>query len=210
MEAMTMTRTYKDKSIRRIIFLMMLAFAALVSFDAPAASSCTVKNSGGHVQPDCPDGRKARYDISPKCIENANKAAGSCIDTMPVTNVARIPEDVCYRNEGWSRKTQPQRYGLCGRHGDGGYCGNGRRHQKIYVRNSRNRRAASAKAPAAVTETSFTLNIKAATALYTTRYGHLTNKTGCRFGARRQSQKGQLIGYVGGTGGACGRPSPSL
>ena len=23
---------------------------------------------------------------------------------MPVTNVARIPEDVCYRNEGWSRK----------------------------------------------------------------------------------------------------------
>lgn len=202
---MTMTRTYKDKSIRRIIFLMMLAFAALVSFDAPAASSCTVKTSGGSVRPDCPDGRKARYDISPKCIENANKAAGSCIDTMPVTNVARIPEDVCYRNEGWSRKrnhngmdyaagmgtavtaamdgvikrftfgTPEPARGVCQSTG-GGY-GN-----VIYIEH------------------------KGCDGTYTTRYGHLTNKPVAGLGPGVKVKKGQLIGYVGGTGGACGRP----
>jgi len=41
---------------------------------------------------------------------------------------------------------------------------------------------------------------------YTTRYGHLTNKPvpGLREGSK--VKKGDLIGYVGGTGGACGRP----
>ena len=86
---MTMTATYKRKGIKGIIFAAMLAFAALTSFGAEAASSCTVKYSGGNVTPECPDGRKARYDISPKCIEDANKAAGNCLNTMPVTNVAR-------------------------------------------------------------------------------------------------------------------------
>lgn len=184
---------------------MMLAFAAFASADAKAANSCTVSYSGGHVQPDCPNGQVARYDISPKCIEQKTNAAGSCINVMPVTNVSRIPEDVCYRNAGWSRKRNHNgmdyaaamgtavtaamdgtiiRYsfgvseparGVCQSSG-GGY-GN-----VVYIQH------------------------KGCDGTYTTRYGHLTNKPvpGLKNGSK--VKKGQVIGYVGGTGGACGRP----
>ncbi len=184
---------------------MMLAFAAFASVDAKAASSCTVSYRGGHVKPDCPNGQVARYDISPKCVEQKTNAAGSCINVMPVTNVARIPEDVCYRNAGWSRKRNHNgmdyaaalgtavtaamdgkiiRYsfgvseparGVCQSSG-GGY-GN-----VVYIQH------------------------QGCDGTYTTRYGHLTNKPvpGLKNGSK--VKKGQVIGYVGGTGGACGRP----
>ncbi len=200
-----MTTADKRKGIKGIVFIAMLAFAVLTSFGAEAAGSCTVKMNGGSVTPECPDGRKARYDISPKCIEDANKAAGACLNTMPVTNVARIPEDVCFRGTGWSRKRNHNgmdyaaglgtavtaamdgvisRYsfgvaeparGVCQSSG-GGY-GN-----VVYIEH------------------------KGCDGTYTTRYGHLTNKpiSGLKEGS--VVKKGQLIGYVGGTGGACGRP----
>ncbi len=202
---MTMTSTYEGKSIKGTIFLMMLAFAAFASVDAKADSSCTVSYSDGHVTPDCPNGQIARYDISPKCIEQNTNTADSCINVMPVTNVSRIPEDVCYRNEGWSKKRNHNgmdyaatmgtavtaamdgtiiRYsfgvseparGVCQSSG-GGY-GN-----VVYIQH------------------------EGCDGTYTTRYGHLTNKTvdGLKNGSK--VKKGDVIGYVGGTGGACGRP----
>ena len=200
-----MMNTYMIKGIRAILFSIMFAFAAIISFDAYAISACAVKFNGNSVTPECPDGRKARYDISPKCIENANNSSGNCINTMPVTNVARIPEDVCFRGQGWGRKrnhngmdyaagmgtavtaamdgkitrftfgTPEPARGVCQSSG-GGY-GN-----VIYIEH------------------------KGCDGTYTTRYGHLTNKIvpGLKYGAT--VKKGQLIGYVGGTGGACGRP----
>lgn len=202
---MTMTNRHNLLGIKGILSLIMLAFATFASFDA-AAASCTVGYKGNSVVPECPDGRKARYDISPKCIEQANKSAGNCINTMPVTNVSRIPEDVCHRGQGWSRKrnhngmdyaapigtavtaamdgvirrftfgTAEPARGVCQSTG-GGY-GN-----VIYIEHT----GCSGKK-------------------YTTRYGHLTNKivSGLKEGVK--VKKGQLIGYVGGTGGACGRP----
>ena len=202
---MTKYDLHKRKCISKIVFLAMFAFASLLSFEA-SAGVCGVGMAGAkRVTPDCPDGTKARYDISPKCIEDANKSPSACLNTMPVTNVARIPEDVCYRNQGWSRKrshngvdyaapigaavtaamdgvitrftfgTAEPARGVCQTTG-GGY-GN-----VIYIEH------------------------KGCDGKYTTRYGHLTNKMvpGLKEGVK--VKKGQIIGYVGGTGGACGRP----
>ena len=191
-------------NIKSIALLFVFALTSLVSFDA-MANSCTVKYNGSSVTPECPDGRKARYDVSPKCIEDANKSSGACLNTMPVTNVSRIPEDVCFRGQGWSRKrnhngmdyaapigtavtaamdgvitrytfgTAEPARGVCQSTG-GGY-GN-----VVYIEH------------------------QGCDGKYTTRYGHLTNKpiSGLKEGVK--VKKGQLIGYVGGTGGACGRP----
>lgn len=202
---MTMTATYKRKGIKGIVFAAMLAFAALTSFGAEAASSCTVKYSGGNVTPECPDGRKARYDISPKCIEDANKAAGNCLNTMPVTNVARIPEDVCHRGEGWSRKRN---------HNGMDYAAGMGTAVTAAMDGTITRYSFGVSEPArGVCQSSgggygnvVYIEHKGCDGTYTTRYGHLTNKPvpGLREGSK--VKKGDLIGYVGGTGGACGRP----
>ncbi len=202
---MTMTATYKRKNIKRSVFAALLALTALISFNAEAAGVCAVTYRGGNVTPECPDGSKSRYDISPKCIEDANKSADSCLNTMPVTNVARIPEDVCFRGKGWKRKRNHNgmdyaagmgtavtaamdgvitRYsfgvseparGQCQSSG-GGY-GN-----VVYIQH------------------------KGCDGTYTTRYGHLTNRPIAGLKEGSKVKKGDLIGYVGGTGGACGRP----
>ena len=202
---MTMTAAYKRKGIKGIVFAAMLAFAALTSFGAEAASPCTVKYSGGNVTPECPDGRKARYDISPKCIEDANKAAGNCLNTMPVTNVARIPEDVCHRGEGWSRKRN---------HNGMDYAAGMGTAVTAAMDGTITRYSFGVSEPArGVCQSSgggygnvVYIEHKGCDGTYTTRYGHLTNKPvpGLREGSK--VKKGDLIGYVGGTGGACGRP----
>ena len=89
---------------KRALLLLISAFIALASFDVMAASCVVQYDKNNNVMPECPDGRQARYDISPKCIEDANKSSDSCLNTMPVTNVSRVPEDICFRGQGWSRK----------------------------------------------------------------------------------------------------------
>ncbi len=92
----------------------------IVQFEAPPVSStpattsktssqnnytqCTPsRNEHGQIAVQCPNGQNKRDDINPQCIRNQNK--NTCLNTMPVSgSVARIPEDLCYRGEGWKKK----------------------------------------------------------------------------------------------------------
>lgn len=65
--------------------------------------NCIPSAVNGDYTTECPDGRIARNDINVQCVRNQNQ--NTCLNTMPVAgSVARIPEDVCYRGKGWSRK----------------------------------------------------------------------------------------------------------
>ena len=67
-------------------------------------STCTQSvDANGHYTTECPAANIARNDISVSCLKKQNQS--TCLDTMPVGgNVARISEDMCYRNEGWTNK----------------------------------------------------------------------------------------------------------
>lgn len=68
-------------------------------------STCKLEfNAQGHLPNDCPNGQQKRYDVDPNCVMNKNASPGSCIDTMPVSQITRVSETNCYRNAGWSRK----------------------------------------------------------------------------------------------------------
>ena len=67
-------------------------------------SACSPSiDASGHYTTDCPNANIARNDINVSCVRKQNES--TCLNTMPVGgNVTRIPEDMCYRNEGWSNK----------------------------------------------------------------------------------------------------------
>ena len=68
-------------------------------------STCQLTpQANGNLPNDCPNGKTARYDVDPNCVMNKNGAAGSCMDTMPVSSIKRVAETNCYRNAGWDRK----------------------------------------------------------------------------------------------------------
>ncbi len=64
---------------------------------------CTAYKTGSKIARECPDGTKKRNDISPECLRKLN-SGNNCLNTMPVDGVDRVPEDVCYRNQGWKNK----------------------------------------------------------------------------------------------------------
>lgn len=66
-------------------------------------TNCIPNSQNGKWTLECPNGQQSRNDVNVGCVREQNK--NSCLNTMPVSgSVARIPEDVCYRNEGWSKK----------------------------------------------------------------------------------------------------------
>ncbi|MDR1693570.1 MAG: M23 family metallopeptidase [Lactobacillaceae bacterium] len=112
-----MTRIIKLKNIYKLLRLTTLALLITVLYSvnvhadvlecSPGTTNKEVAGKGTYpaTTPDCPNGKTSRNDINVNCI--ANQAANNCIDIMPAQNknqVARIPEDVCFRNEGWSNK----------------------------------------------------------------------------------------------------------
>lgn len=107
----------RNELIHRIIKQGLLAlgvfiFSTNVSFAdvLSCTPSSSPKNVGGKTiqatSPDCPNGQTKRNDISVGCIANI-ASNNDCIDIMPAqdkSKVVRIPEDVCFRNEGWGNK----------------------------------------------------------------------------------------------------------
>ena len=66
-------------------------------------TNCIPNKQNGQYTLECPSGSTTRNDIDANCLKTQNQ--NSCINTMPVSgSVSRIPEDVCYRGEGWSNK----------------------------------------------------------------------------------------------------------
>ena len=86
--------------------LMMIWGGGLIMPQTAQAdySTCTQSvDANGHYTTECPAANIARNDISVSCLDKQNQS--TCLDTMPVGgSVARISEDMCYRNEGWSNK----------------------------------------------------------------------------------------------------------
>lgn len=200
-----MNTIYKSKIIENIAFLAVFAFAVFASADARAgAGACTVNYNGKNIATECPDGRKARYDISPKCIENAN--ANSCINTMPVTNVARIPEDVCFRGTGWSRKRNHNGMDYAAAMGTAVTAAMDGTITRFTFGTAEPARGVCQSTGGGYGNVIYIEHKGCDGTTYVTRYGHLTNKTvpGLKNGSK--VKKGDVIGYVGGTGGACGRP----
>ena len=62
-------------------------------------TTCVPNVSNGQYTTQCPHRLHNRNDISPQCVRQQNQ--NTCLNTMPVSNVVRISEDVCYRGEGW-------------------------------------------------------------------------------------------------------------
>ena len=68
-------------------------------------STCQMAtDASGKLLNECPSGQVKRQDVDPNCVMNLNAKAGTCMDTMPVSSVSRVPETNCYRGTGWSRK----------------------------------------------------------------------------------------------------------
>ena len=68
-------------------------------------STCQMAtDSSGKLLNECPSGQVKRQDVDPNCVMNLNAGSGTCMDTMPVASVSRVPETNCYRGTGWSRK----------------------------------------------------------------------------------------------------------
>ncbi len=197
-----MTKFYKDiiKQKKAMAFLGIIMLTLIISVGSASANVCGISyGANGKINPECPNGKITRTDISPKCIEDINQ--NSCVDTMPVTNVSRIPEDVCHRGAGWSRKRDHQGIDYAAPLG-------------AVVTASADgvikRATGNIKEPGnggSCSGYGNLIDIEHKTCdgkTYITRYAHLNRlASGIREGAK--VKKGETIGYVGGTGGACGR-----
>ena len=97
--------TYFNKKTALVLLWLCWCYALLYPSLSLAGSytNCIPSSANGKYTTECPNGQIARNDINVQCVRNQNQ--NSCLNTMPVAgNVARIPEDVCYRNAGWSNK----------------------------------------------------------------------------------------------------------
>ncbi len=97
--------TYFNKKIALVLLWLCWCCVLLYpSFSlAGSYTNCIPSSANGKYTTECPNGQISRNDISVQCVRNQNQ--NTCLNTMPVAgNVARIPEDVCYRNAGWSNK----------------------------------------------------------------------------------------------------------
>ncbi len=96
--------TYFKNFRFRALGLALFAALALVNFAfADVAEECGSYDPKNHkLNNECPTG--TRNDISAKCLMDLNKDNKTCLNTMPTDNVVRVPEDVCFRGEGWNRK----------------------------------------------------------------------------------------------------------
>lgn len=157
------------------------------------AKKCGAAGSGGKISPDCPNANVRRTDISPKCIEEQNNVAGNCLNTMPVTGVSRIPEDVCFRNEGWGKKRNHNGFDYAAglntvvtASADG--------EVKGAIGNQR--------CPGGSWNMVKVLHIGCGGKKYYTVYGHL-NKVASGIHVGSKVKKGDILGYVGDTG-SCG------
>jgi hypothetical protein len=180
--------------------LMLLALTLFVNIEA-MAHSCEVQYQNGKQVPECPNGKITRKDISPKCIEDTN--AGTCVNTMPTSGVLRIPEDVCYRGTGWDRQRDHQGMDYAAELGAPiTAAANG-----TIIRATGNIKEPSQGGSCSGYGNVIDISHKpedGACFAYTTRYAHL-NKLAAGIKEGSKVKKGDVIGYVGGTGGACGR-----
>lgn len=195
---MTRAVKYLFECRKAILLLTAALLFASVAGNARAAI-CTSSFAGGKLQPECPNGKITRTDISPKCIEDINNNANNCINTMPTGGVSRIPEDVCYRGAGWGRQRPHMGMDYAAPLGavvtaaaDG----------KI------TRVTGNIAEPPAGSCSSYGnviyIEHQGCEGKYYTRYGHLHEiAAGIRVGS--EVKKGDVLAYVGGTGGACGR-----
>ncbi len=68
-------------------------------------STCQMAtDASGKLLNECPSGQVKRQDVDPNCVMNLNAKAGTCMDTMPLSSVSRVPETNCFRGTGWSRQ----------------------------------------------------------------------------------------------------------
>lgn len=97
--------TYFNKKTALFFKFFVLCWVLCCPFLAQAGNytNCIPSAANGKYTTECPNGQLSRNDINVQCVRNQNQ--NSCLNTMPVAgSVARIPEDVCYRNAGWSKK----------------------------------------------------------------------------------------------------------
>ena len=97
--------TYLNKKTALVLLWLCWCWALFCPSLSQAGSytNCIPSSSNGKYTTECPNGQLTRNDINVQCVRNQNQ--NTCLNTMPVAgNVARIPEDVCYRNAGWSNK----------------------------------------------------------------------------------------------------------
>lgn len=96
-----------------IILFMMLLLPNFAHSEGCGGSSCSnstceIQKVGGVLPERCPSGK--RYDVDPNCVMNQNAKPGSCIDTMPVTSMARVSETNCYRANGAGGNPTPRNH----------------------------------------------------------------------------------------------------
>lgn len=201
---------YSYKFIRFIFLILFIAVFVSINVGIAAdLSKCVPGQSGGKTNPECPNGKISRNDISVNCMKNI-AAASSCIDIMPAQNknqVARIPEDVCHRNEGWSNKRNhngmdyalPKSAGVvAAADGKVEFAGNLCKTNKTHGNGNHVRIIHEMKA----TDSNGAIVPNGTSSCFITTYLHLTEvkvKTGAPV------KKGQVIGTVGGTGCRAGR-----
>ena len=196
---MTKAKKHILQGLKAAMMLLLLALFVMLPQTANAGTCSVSYGAGNKLQPECPNGKVARTDISPKCIEDNNNNSGNCVNTMPTSGVSRVPEDVCFRGEGWSRK---------------------RPHQGMDYAAPLNAPVTAAadgvvkRATGNIAEPPtgncnsygnvIYIEHEGCEGKYSTRYGHL-HSIAPNIKAGTRVKKGDVIGYVGGTGGACGR-----
>ena len=196
---MTTAEKYISQGLKAAMMLLLLMLFVALPQTAGAGTCSVSYGAGNQLQPECPNGKITRTDISPKCIEDNNNNSGNCINTMPTSGVSRVPEDVCFRGEGWSRKRPHQ--GM-------DYAAPLNAPVTAAADGVIKRATGNIAEPPTGSCNSYGnviyIEHEGCEGKYSTRYGHL-HSIAPNIKVGTKVKKGDLIGYVGGTGGACGR-----
>lgn len=196
---------YCYKFLRLLCLALLITAFYLINPVYADILECVPGSSNGKAHnPECPNGKLSRNDINVNCM--ANQSLNNCVDIMPAQNkgqVVRIPEDVCYRNEGWSNKRNhngmdyalPQGAGVvAAADGEviwaGSDCGSQARGNGIHVKIKHEMKVQQQSDDGAIVPSG-------ATQCFITSYLHLSKVT---ISNKVTVKKGQKIGEVGGTG----------
>lgn len=95
----------KNHNYRAYVFTLLLAFLCLYSTQSFSAEfpDCYPAQVNGVNTKKCPPKNVTRDEINVKCVQEQTK--NQCIDIMPVKNVSRIAENLCWRD--WSDGRRP-------------------------------------------------------------------------------------------------------
>ncbi len=190
---MRICKIIKNNKLNFLVALIFSIFASCNTF----AATCSTQYNNNNISQNCSE----TPSVDSQCLDESNKSNNqACINIMPVASVSSVSDDVCYNEKKQSNHEGMDYDAALGTSVTAAMDG-------IIFRYSFGAQEPSANNCQSGYGNVVEIKHEGCNGkTYSTRYAHLTNKPVLGLKTGVKVKKGDVIGYVGGTGSACGKP----